>query len=130
MSSLKLCLWSIGTGGLVSPRGAATKQPGAVQEEVVRDVGEDVAKTLAEDEKTTQELMDLEFARQLQQEEERQAAEAETVERETAAASSQSQLQSAHHHRLSPQRRKTTSNSAPLSYTISYYSVDSSVAKN
>ncbi|XP_046439683.1 titin-like isoform X1 [Daphnia pulex] len=66
------------------------EQPAAVQEEVVRDVGEDVAKTLAEDEKTTQELMDLELARQLQQEEERQAAEAETVERETAAASSQS----------------------------------------
>jgi len=34
------------------------EQPAVAQEEVVRDVGEDVAKTLAEDEKTTQELME------------------------------------------------------------------------
>ncbi len=35
------------------------EQPAAaVQEEMIGDVGEDVAKTLAEDEKTTQELME------------------------------------------------------------------------
>ena len=69
MSSLKLCLWSIGTGfnvflksfwfsflvALSLQEEQQQEQPAAVQEEVVRDVGEDVAKTLAEDEKTTQE---------------------------------------------------------------------------
>lgn len=34
------------------------EQPAAHQDEVISDVGEDVAKTLAEDEKTTQELME------------------------------------------------------------------------
>lgn len=65
-------------------------QPAAVQEEVVGDVGEDVAKTLTENERTSQEQRDLELARQLQLEERHAAeAEAETVERETSAASSQ-----------------------------------------
>ncbi len=34
------------------------EQPAAVQEEVAREVGEDVAKTLVEDDKTTQELLE------------------------------------------------------------------------
>ncbi len=72
MSSLKLCLCSIGTRfnvflksfwfsflvALSLQEEQQQEQPAAVQEEVVRDVGEDVAKTLAEDEKTTQELME------------------------------------------------------------------------
>ena len=33
-------------------------QPAAVQEEVAREVGEDVAKTLVADDKTTQELLE------------------------------------------------------------------------
>ena len=72
MSSLKISFYSIETGfnvflksfwfsflvALSLQEEQQQEQPTAVQEEAVREVGEDVAKTLVEDDKTTQELME------------------------------------------------------------------------